>query len=72
MANQNFRSTAAHPWHDLSYGVEAPEVCNAVIEIPKGSKVKYEMDKVGAAAGLSHAVHSLNGRTGRLTYLSRV
>lgn len=39
------RGTASHPWHDLSPGLDAPNICNAVIEIPRGSKVKYEMDK---------------------------
>lgn len=36
----------AHPWHDLPNN---PDTChesfNVVIEIPKGSKVKYELDK---------------------------
>mmetsp|Transcript_15479 Transcript_15479/g.33585 ORF Transcript_15479/g.33585 Transcript_15479/m.33585 type:complete len:198 (+) Transcript_15479:76-669(+) len=40
-----YRGTASHPWHDLSPGEKAPEICNAVIEIPRGSKVKYELDK---------------------------
>ncbi len=35
----------AHPWHDVSTGEGAPEEVNALIEIPKGSKVKYELDK---------------------------
>ncbi|KAF8072952.1 ppa2 [Scenedesmus sp. PABB004] len=39
------RGTASHPWHDLSPGSDAPAVLNAVIEIPRGSKVKYELDK---------------------------
>ncbi|WIA09108.1 hypothetical protein OEZ86_011695 [Tetradesmus obliquus] len=39
------RGTASHPWHDLSPGSDAPNVVNAVIEIPRGSKVKYELDK---------------------------
>jgi len=39
------RGTASHPWHDLSVGSGAPAVVNAVIEIPRGSKVKYELDK---------------------------
>ncbi|KVH91758.1 Inorganic pyrophosphatase, partial [Cynara cardunculus var. scolymus] len=39
------RSVAAHPWHDLDIGPEAPQTVNVVIEIPKGSKVKYELDK---------------------------
>lgn len=39
------RNSASHPWHDLAIGSEAPNKFNAVIEIPKGSKVKYELDK---------------------------
>jgi inorganic pyrophosphatase len=39
------RGTASHPWHDLSPGQNAPDFVNAVIEIPRGSKVKYELDK---------------------------
>ena len=34
-----------HPWHDVSVGPDAPETFNVLIEIPKGSKVKYELDK---------------------------
>jgi inorganic pyrophosphatase len=34
-----------HPWHDVDLGDEAPETVIAVIEIPKGSKLKYELDK---------------------------
>jgi inorganic pyrophosphatase len=35
----------SHPWHDVPFGPQAPEEFQAVIEIPKGSKVKYELDK---------------------------
>lgn len=34
-----------HPWHDVEIGEHAPAVVNAIIEIPKGSKAKYELDK---------------------------
>lgn len=34
-------SSKAHPWHDISAGEKAPDVVNACIEIPEGSKVKY-------------------------------
>lgn len=34
-----------HPWHDVEVGKNSPEVITAVIEIPSGSKVKYELDK---------------------------
>ncbi|MCL7044098.1 hypothetical protein MKW94_007887 [Papaver nudicaule] len=36
---------AAHPWHDLEIGPGAPSIFNCVIEIPKGGKVKYELNK---------------------------
>lgn len=32
-------------WHDVDPGQEVPKLVRAIIEIPKGSKVKYEMDK---------------------------
>jgi len=36
----------AHPWHDLPNNPDdANEWVNVVIEIPRGSKVKYELDK---------------------------
>ena len=36
----------AHPWHDLPNNPDtADRFFNVVIEIPKGSKVKYELDK---------------------------
>lgn len=34
-----------HPWHDLETG-DPDGVFTAVIEIPKGSKNKYEIDKI--------------------------
>lgn len=34
-----------HPWHDVEIGDQAPQFVNAIIEIPKGSKAKYELDK---------------------------
>ncbi|KAE8807008.1 Soluble inorganic pyrophosphatase [Hordeum vulgare] len=39
------RSGTAHPWHDLEIGPRAPAVFNVVMEITKGSKFKYELDK---------------------------
>lgn len=34
-----------HPWHTVDIGGEAPSLVTAVIEVPKGSKIKYELDK---------------------------
>jgi len=36
---------AMHAWHDVDLGDKAPNNVMAVIEVPKGSKVKYELDK---------------------------
>jgi inorganic pyrophosphatase len=35
----------AHPWHDIPNLAGQESALNVVIEIPKGSKVKYEIDK---------------------------
>ncbi|CAA6656829.1 unnamed protein product [Spirodela intermedia] len=45
IASMSRRTVAAHPWHDLEIGPEAPIIFNCVVEIGKGSKVKYELDK---------------------------
>lgn len=34
-----------NPWHSVSPGDECPYVVNAIIEIPKDSRAKYELDK---------------------------
>ena len=34
-----------HPWHNVSPGEHTPEIVNAIIEIPQGSRAKYELDK---------------------------
>lgn len=49
------RASASHPWHDLSVGEDVPNVINVVIEIPKGSKVKYELDKETGRLQLSYS-----------------
>ena len=34
-----------HPWHDISNTNQPDGIVSALVEIPKGSKVKYELDK---------------------------
>jgi inorganic pyrophosphatase len=34
-----------NPWHDVELGKSVPKLVPAIIEVPKGSKVKYELDK---------------------------
>ena len=48
----------AHPWHDVPIGDEVPEISNALIEITKGSKVKYELDKETGLLMLDRVLYS--------------
>lgn len=34
-----------HPWHDVELDDRVPQLVPVVIEVPKGSKNKYELDK---------------------------
>lgn len=34
-----------HPWHDVELDPDTPNLISVVIEVPKGSKNKYELDK---------------------------
>jgi inorganic pyrophosphatase len=47
-----------HPWHDVTIGPEAPKEFQAVIEIPKGSKVKYELDKENGLIRVDRVLYS--------------
>ncbi|MVZ66452.1 inorganic diphosphatase [Sphingobacterium sp. DK4209] len=47
-----------HPWHQLSPGKEAPKVVTAVIEITKGSRAKYEIDKTSGLLKLDRVLNA--------------
>jgi inorganic pyrophosphatase len=47
-----------NPWHAISAGTDAPAYVNAVIEIPKGSKAKYELDKESGLLKLDRVLFS--------------
>ena len=47
-----------HPWHDVTPGEDAPQEFNAVIEIPFGASVKYELDKVSGLIKLDRVLYS--------------
>lgn len=47
-----------HPWHGASYGSNAPEQVNALVEIPQGSKCKYEIDKPTGLLKLDRIIYS--------------
>lgn len=50
--------TVTHPWHGVPYGVNAPRIVNAIIEIPQGSRAKYEIDKDSGLLKLDRIIFS--------------
>lgn len=47
-----------HPWHEVEIGDNAPTTVNAIIEVPKGSKAKYELDKPSGLLKLDRILFS--------------
>src|SRR5258707_3060935 len=45
-------------WHDLPAGLHVPECITAVVEIPSGSRNKYELDKVSGMLKLDRVLFS--------------
>ena len=50
--------TTSHPWHGVPSGENAPAIVNAVIEIPQGSRAKYEIDKASGLLRLDRVIYS--------------
>ncbi len=50
--------TVNHPWHGVYYGENAPATVNALIEIPQGSRSKYEVDKDTGLLKLDRVIYS--------------
>lgn len=47
-----------NPWHHVSLGDDAPEVVNGIVEIPKGNRAKYELDKDSGMLKLDRVLYS--------------
>jgi inorganic pyrophosphatase len=47
-----------HPWHGAHYGKKSPQIVNGLIEIPQGSRAKYEIDKQTGLLKLDRIIHS--------------
>ena len=47
-----------HPWHEVSFGKQCPQIVNGIIEISKGSRAKYEMDKESGLLKLDRVIYS--------------
>ena len=47
-----------HPWHEVAIGPNPPEILNAIIEIPSGSRAKYEIDKPSGLIKLDRVIYA--------------
>ena len=47
-----------HPWHDISPGDQVPREFYAVIEIPLGSSIKYELDTKSGLIRMDRILYS--------------
>lgn len=47
-----------HAWHDIPAGDKVPQEFNAIVEIPFGSSVKYELDKASGLIRLDRVLYS--------------
>jgi len=46
-----------HPWHDVPIGDDAPQLVRAVVEVPRGTTTKYEIDKELGLMGISRILY---------------
>ena len=47
-----------NPWHDVSIGNDCPHIVQAIIEIPSGSRAKYEREKDSGLLRLYRVLYS--------------
>jgi inorganic pyrophosphatase len=47
-----------HPWHDVTPGLKLPYEFMALIEIPRGSSIKYELDKATGLLKVDRMLYS--------------
>jgi len=47
-----------NPWHDLPAGIHPPDQVTALVEIPSGSRNKYELDKQSGLIRLDRVLYS--------------
>lgn len=47
-----------NPWHKVNIGERAPDVVNGIIEIPKNTRAKYELDKESGLLLMDRVIYS--------------
>jgi inorganic pyrophosphatase len=47
-----------HPWHQVAVGERSAGIVNALIEIPRDSKTKFELDKISGLLKVDRVLYS--------------
>jgi len=47
-----------HPWHGIEVGPKQPKIVNCIVEIPRDSTIKYELDKASGLLKLDRYMYS--------------
>lgn len=47
-----------NPWHKVSIGNDTPNIVNGIIEIPKNTRAKYELDKESGLLLMDRVIYS--------------
>ena len=47
-----------HPWHGVNSGEDFPNIVTAMIEVPRGSNIKYELDKKSGLLKVDRILYS--------------
>lgn len=55
---KNITTMSINPWHAVEIGKYMPDVVQAIIEIPKNSRAKYELDKETGMLRLDRVLYS--------------
>ncbi|MEO1052475.1 MAG: inorganic diphosphatase [Bacteroidota bacterium] len=48
----------SNPWHKVEVGDKMPDIVNGIIEIPKNTRAKYELDKDSGLLKLDRVIYS--------------
>lgn len=47
-----------HPWHEVEHYAQFPDIIPAIIEVPKGAQIKYELDKKSGLVKVDRILYS--------------
>ncbi len=49
---------SSNPWHTVNIGKNSPDIINGIIEIPRGTRAKYELDKESGLLKLDRVLYT--------------